>query len=353
MRKIVIDCEKMRYPNTGFYYFCKNLASNVIEQADKDLEKINLYLPKKEVGSFGNYDNIILRSFVDKFYMADSHKIDLWHSATQMSHFPPLNKKTKILLTIHDLNFIYERPSNLEFIKKKLAAIQGKINRADEIVAISEYVKGDVLNHLNTGGKRITVIYNGCNTPSLQRNSLSPEGVGREPFLFTIGAINAKKNAHVLPALLRFNDYNLVIGGMTDDEAYKQKIINEAIRHNVLHRIIFAGPISDNDKYWYLENCEAFMFPSLAEGFGLPVVEAMYFGKPIFLSAKTSLPEIGGEAAFYFHDFSQEHMQDVFSAGMNRYKNDSSLTKKIKEQSMAFSWKKAARQYLELYGRLF
>ncbi|MDD5275006.1 MAG: glycosyltransferase family 1 protein [Methylovulum sp.] len=351
MQNIVIDCEKMKYPNTGFYFFCKNLATNIIQQANAETAKINLYLPKQEQGEFNYHRDIIATSSLHKFYMPNMDKIDIWHSTTQMSRFLPLNKKTRIILTIHDLNFLYEKSDRPELINKQLGKIQKKINKADEIVAISEYVKNDILSHLNTGNKKITVIHNGCNAPP-EQDLIPPIQQPQQPFLFVIGAINAKKNFHVLPALLKFNHYDLVISGITESDAYKQKIIDEAVKNDVLQRIIFTGPISDNDKYWYFKNCAAFVFPSLAEGFGLPVVEAMYFGKPVFLSAKTSLPEIGGEVAFYFDNFEAGHMQKVFNEGMRQYQNNIDLAKMIKEQSISFCWKKAADQYIKLYNAL-
>ena len=73
-------------------------------------------------------------------------------------------------------------------------------------------------------------------------------------------------------------------------------------------RIILPGEISDMDKYWLYKNCEAFVFPSMYEGFGLPVIEAMNFGKPVFLSTFSSLPEVGGKYALYWENFDSQLM---------------------------------------------
>ena len=73
-----------------------------------------------------------------------------------------------------------------------------------------------------------------------------------------------------------------MIAGVTHQPWYQRKIEEEAKRLGVTERVIFTGAISENDKYWYYQNCTAFVFPSIAEGFGLPVIEAMYFGKPVF-----------------------------------------------------------------------
>jgi glycosyltransferase involved in cell wall biosynthesis len=108
------------------------------------------------------------------------------------------------------------------------------------------------------------------------------------------------------------------------------------------------GPVSAENKYWYLKNCSAFLFPSLAEGFGIPPIEAMHFGKPVFLSTKTSLPEIGGQYAYYFDDFNPENMCKVFDAGMKHYSqtNPKSLIIRHADQ---FNWEKSAKAYRKVY----
>ncbi len=126
-----------------------------------------------------------------------------------------------------------------------------------------------------------------------------------------------KKNFHVLPALLVGNDHELIISGV--ETPYKSKIMEEAEKFGVTDRVKITGTISEEDKAWYYKNCTAFVFPSIAEGFGLPVIEAMHFGKPVFLSTHTSLPEIGGDAAFYFPTFEPADMQATFANGMAEF----------------------------------
>lgn len=95
----------------------------------------------------------------------------------------------------------------------------------------------------------------------------------------------------------------------------------------------------------------AFMFPSIAEGFGAPPLEAMYFGKPVFASTHTSVPEVCGDAAYYFTSFEPDDMVDTFKKGMHHY-NTFMPIEKIKARYDFFSWEKNARQYLEIYKRM-
>ena len=151
-----------------------------------------------------------------------------------------------------------------------------------------------------------------------------------------------KKNFHVLPCLLKGTDLELVIAGNKSD--YVNVILEEARKYGVEERV----------KHWYLKNCKAFVFPSIAEGFGLPVLEAMAYGKPVFLSRHTCLPEIGGDYAYYFNmDFDRELMQVEFKRGLEDYYGDvSRKAEEIKEYANRFSWENTARLYLRIYEEM-
>jgi glycosyltransferase involved in cell wall biosynthesis len=152
-----------------------------------------------------------------------------------------------------------------------------------------------------------------------------------------------------LPALLVGNDHELVISGV--ETPYKAKIMEEAEKFGVTGRVKITGTISEEDKAWYYKNCTAFVFPSIAEGFGLPVIEAMHFGKPVFLSTHTSLPEIGGDAAFYFPSFEPTDMQAAFAKGMEEFEEEN-MEQKVIAHAMQFDWQKTAKEYLALYDEL-
>ena len=176
---------------------------------------------------------------------------------------------------------------------------------------------------------------------------MKPDG----EFLFSVGTVVPKKNFHVLPALLRDNAYRLIIAG--NRSRYEHDIMDEARRWGVEDRVSIIGPVPEPVKYWYIRHCSAFLFPSVAEGFGLPVIEAMYYRKPIFLSDRTSLPEIAGDCAIYFdHEFTPDKMREEFAAGMERFRNGGMDTDRMVEHARSFSWERTARRYLEIYREL-
>lgn len=346
---IVLDCERMKYPHTGLNTFCAQLSQAMTHTVKKD-DLLSFFVAKCDKGFMGEQHKYIEQHFWFKklplFYLSNT---DIWHTTYQLSPYTGGGKLTKKLITIHDLNFLYEKTRKTK-IKQYLKKHQKYIDRVEHIVAISEYVKQDILNHLDVKGKSVSVIHNGFEVieyPDYNNPSYFPQ----KPFIFCIGVLNPKKNFHVLTSLLKNNDYELLIAGKHENGDYKNKIETTAKLHGVSKRVKILEPISQKDKYWYLKNCLAFAFPSIAEGFGLPVLEAMHFGKPVFLSNRTSLPEIGGKRAYYFENFDSEHMQDIFSKGMDDYVTNH-RAKDIISHSQQFSWQKSAQEYYKLYHSL-
>lgn len=342
--KALFDCERMKNPYTGLFEYCLQLGKALKTTADTEDETM-FYVPLKYKNYFGDNSQYYIHSPVHKFFPLKIKQVDIWHSSNAQPAFIKSVRKMKRIITIHDLNFLYEKSSQIK-IRKYLKAFQKNVDRADAIVTISEYAKNDVLNHLKTGNKPVSVIYNGCNVQEFP-DYAHPIYCPAVPFLFSIGTVLPKKNFHVLPCLLKNNDYELIIAGKGND-GYIQKIMEEAKRHNVENRVKLTGAIKNEDKYWYLKNCSAFLFPSLAEGFGIPPIEAMHFGKPVFLSTKTSLPEIGGQYAYYFNDFDPENMREVFETGMNHYVQTNSESLIIRHANQ-FNWEKSAKTYWEIY----
>jgi glycosyltransferase involved in cell wall biosynthesis len=355
MNEIILDCDLMRFPNSGLYYYCQNLGNQLgtILSHHRD-ERIRMYVPRKAGRPFNRAVHQVTERPWHRFWQPFMRNCRVWHAPFQSGRIFPDRQKyqnVKILLTIHDLNFLHEERTPEE-IKNSIAHTQSLIDRSDALVCISEFTKGDVLRHCDTGGKPLYVIHNG-------RNALQAAGLATHsyqparPFLFGMGYVNRKKNYKVLVSLLRQNkDIELLIAGRLDEPDYIRSMQESAAECGVSDRLKILGPVSENEKAWYLSNCQAFMHPSLAEGFGFPVIEAMTFGKPVFLSNTTSLPEIGGDVAFYFSSFEPDHMQNVFINGMQQY-GANGLSKRIKMRGEQFSWERSAEKYLEVYRSLY
>lgn len=350
--KIILDCEQLKNPYTGLYTFSSDLAE-AMSKIVADNDDLSFFVGKLKNKPFGLKHKYLRRrpwsGIIRTLFIPG---IDIWHSTYQLSRYTGGGFFTKKILTFHDLNFLYEGLSQEEVASFKQKC-QKNIDKADHIVAISEYVKKDILKHLDVKRKPVSVIHNGYNVkefPEYDHPVFRPQ----KKFLFAVGMLNSKKNFKTLPCLLAKNDYELIIAGKEDtlDPNYKLEILLEAERFGVGDRVHLLGTISDQDKYWYLSNCTAFLFPSVAEGFGLPILEAMHFGKPVFTSNLTSLPEVGGQYAYYFEDFSSDYMQSFFESNMAKFTSEPNRDKEVMEYARTFSYEKAAKAYYDIYKSL-
>ncbi len=276
----------------------------------------------------------------------------IWHAIHQDVRIFPSSRHIKKILTIHDLNFLREHAADEKSIAQYKKKMQQKINEAAAVVFISRFTQEDVLKHFSIPASVVQrVIYNGVAlgqaepvAPSLPREFPSR-------FLFTIGTVLEKKNfASLLEPLRRLpDDIGLIVAGSTHGD-YANKMQELVKKLRLEKRVCFLGKIKEEEKIWLYDHAALFVFPSLLEGFGLPVVEAMQRGLPVLISSLTSLPEIGGEEAFYFRSFEASEMVQDIRAALEQGKE--TLQDRLQKRARVFSWKRAAQEYLELYEEL-
>jgi glycosyltransferase involved in cell wall biosynthesis len=359
--RIVIDLEKLRHINCGLGRFSLHFAQEILRLAPGRFDPVFLlaegterHLPPQ------GFDRIDVRPWRKEVFVRrlrpfirpflSSSRIGLWHVTNQMSKYLPLDDRVPVVLTIHDLTFLHETPHDeqLRRIERKLADIQMKIDRASAIVTDSHYVAEDVKAHLALGDRPVHVVHLGISTPSVAAAS-RPTFLPGGPFLLTMGNCLPHKNFHVLLDLVdRLPKIRLVIAGkkMTP---YGEFLGREIARLRLENRVIMPGEVCDADRQWLYEHCDAFLFPSLTEGFGFPALEAMQCGKPTFLSQMTCLPEIAGSHAFYFESFDAVSMASTYEAGMATCHADSGFSDRVRSHAATFGWVETARRYLRVY----
>lgn len=345
MRKVLLEMEKLKNLNSGLGQFCLSIGEQFQKINPHNLE-LDFYLPALQKNVFGEKFHYVKHTSFHKLIPLNSSEYHIWHCLQQDSHYLPTNKNTKLILTIHDLNFLEKYKGSKQ--KRKLISLQKRVNRASAITVISKFTEMIVRENLELGNKPVHVIHNG-NSLKVIGNAAKPDFITFSNYIFSIGILSPKKNFHTLLPLLQNNkDLHLVIAGNTDSD-YTKLFIKMAAASGVQDRLLLVGTVDDNNKYWLYKNCMAFAFPSLSEGFGLPVVEAMSLGKPVFLSNLTSLPEVGGAEAYYWKNFEPQHMIDVFERGMNEFFSDKNKIQRSINWAKQFSWEAAAKAYLKLY----
>jgi glycosyltransferase involved in cell wall biosynthesis len=140
-------------------------------------------------------------------------------------------------------------------------------------------------------------------------------------------------------------EFDLIIAG-NNSTSYGNEM-KKSISALQLKNVHLVGTVSEEKKNYLLQNCSAFVFPSLFEGFGLPVIEAMSCGKPVFVSRLTSLPEIAADKGFYFENFEVESMAKII---FEKLKNvPPSFSSLLQIHASQFSWNKNVEKYLQQY----
>lgn len=346
MPTLLLELEKLKVPASGLGQVCLHLGDHLLRGRPPGWD-VTAYVPRSHLGAFGPGAGYLPHSPLHKLLPATRRPVDVWHCIHQQSRYVPPRPETRLVLTIHDLNFL-QRYSGLRRARH-LAAVQRLIDRASVVTFISRFTEGDVRAHLRLAGKPTRVIYSGnslCVRPDAPRPAFAPPG----PFLLAIGIIGPKKNFHVLVPFLRAlgPGRSLVVAGDASGP-YADAIRRLARDEGVADRVVLPGSVGDEARYWLYAHCDALVFPSLAEGFGLPVVEAMSLGKPVFCSTRTSLPEAGGPEAYYWPDFDPRAMREVFERGMAEVRGDPGKPERLRRWADRFSWERCARDYWQVY----
>jgi glycosyltransferase involved in cell wall biosynthesis len=357
---VVVDLERLRVMNCGVGRFALHLGNALLEADPTELRFTFIVPPhfshflrdqRTSVVPVQRWQRSSVLAFVPPRFRrwASLPHGDLWHVTNQHARYWPTSTRTPVLLTIHDLNFLREKPACEK--QGRIRKLQGLVNRAVGLATISEFSAGEIREHLELRDKPLRVIHNGLSAPRLAEARRLVPGPSRR-FLFTIGDVTAKKNFHVLFGLIeRLPEYELVIAGRKRT-AYSRFLDQEVVRRGLTRRVFLPGEVSDTERQWLYEHCDAFVFPSIAEGFGLPVIEAMSFGKPVFVTRGTSLPEVGGDMAHYWDNFQPDHMLQGFQAGLERVRRDATFDKKSRRRAARFSWSRAATEYVAYYREL-
>lgn len=347
MKRILIDLEKLKDPYVGLGEVSLRYATALAAKAPFLKEEgiiLCALVPPSFVGYWGNAFTYFKTGFRSRYFPGTMPAFDVWHSLHQTTGYDPARSARKVLLTIHDLNLLYEKTGwKAEKYRRK---IQKKTHRASVISTISAFSAEEIRQHLDLNGKEVHVIRNGVANP-LNQPSHAPKQLPPEGFLFHISSLTAKKNTHTLVEMMRIlPEKTLVIAGNWQT-AYAQQM-KKRIEVLDLKNIIRLHQPSAEEKNWLYSHCAAFLFPSLFEGFGLPVIEAFYAGKPVFSSPLTSLREIGGNQAVFWENFDPEYMAMTIRNAPDFNQSDAAVLAR-KNYASQFNWEKASEEYISLY----
>lgn len=346
-RHIGLQFGHIKHFNEGLAEFSRQLAMQFAQQAGVLKAERNWHfhfiMPKQWHGMFGpavQYhelnDGMRLRH---RFPV----ELDVWHGLHQHMRFrPPVNSRRNII-TVHDLNHVYAKKGlSLWWQNMRLTR---QLRRAHRLVAISQYAADDLARHL-PWAPPATVIHNGAAdlTTSLQTPI---EALASQPFLLHISRMSASKNVGALIDMAAvWPEQLLVLAGPDSPEVQAHRA---RVQELGLRNVLFCTDVSEPQKAWLYAHCQGFLFPSLQEGFGLPPIEAMFFGKPVVVARRTSLPEVCGDAAAYWDAFEPHAMRRVVESKLAAHQQDAGLAERVRQLALRYTWPRAAARYLEHY----
>jgi len=285
-------------------------------------------------------------------------RYDVIHST--MSFLPPV-RNARTMVTVHDL-IPLARPDISLLSAEKAKLISHSVQRADLVIADSEHTKRDITKHLRIDPEKVSVIYPGVDPifeSSVAHNTVKIT-MGKYkidfPYYLYVGNIDPRKNlGRLIRAFGKFSKKRncqeklVLVGGITHRSAEVLSVIDEL---GLQDRVLHLGYVPRADMPALYTNAKLFVFPSVYEGFGFPVLEAMACGVPVITSNASSLPEIADDAAYYVSADSLESIVEALDAVSSNIGLRRSMIRKGHVRASLFRWENTAAKVVDCYYKL-
>ena len=231
-------------------------------------------------------------------------KIDIFHGLSGEIPVGLKSTNIKTIVTIHDVIFL-RYPKLYFFIDRKIYfwKFRYAANNADVVIAISEQTKRDIIDFLKISPNKIIVIYQGCSavfkkTATIEEMNLVQEKYQLpQKFILNVGTIEERKNIFSVVKAIQNTDIKLVIVGKKTK--YYQQISAFLVEKEMQNQVIFLENIPLNELSWLYQLATIFVYPSVFEGFGIPIIEALYSKTPVISSGGSCFAEAGGKDSIY------------------------------------------------------
>jgi len=395
--RIVYDARHFGPGATGIGRYSQHLLEE-LQGLDKKNEYF-IFLQKKNFDLFSpqasNFKKVLVDAPIYSFKEQLFVLLKLLKIRPDLVHFPhfnfPILYPGKFVVTIHDLivsdfggakaseqsrasfggTGVTTRPKPLYWIKRLgyHLVINQAVKRARRILTPSNYVRGRIIGEFKVPREKVVVTWEAADLLPSKARSAEEAGVenvlGRlgleKPFFLYVGNVYPHKNvSRLIEAIVILNTrrlanrvqygrggVGLVVVGAKD--VFKKRLEREIAEKGALKYVTLTDYVTDADLIDLYRQAEAYVHPSLSEGFGLPPVEAMSLGTPVVEARASALPEVGGDAAIYFDPFDPEDIADKLGEILGNEALRQKLAKKGRARAEKFSWRRMAEQTLKAY----
>lgn len=296
-------------------------------------------------------------------YAARKHNVDILHCT---SNTAPIICNTPLVLTLHDIIFLEPRDTNNKSFYQNLGWLYRRLvvprilDKCKRIITVSNFELKNIIGKLSIPESRMAMIYNGYNTwfkPINDVESITSKYIDNTGYFFFLGNTDPKKNTE--RTLIAYSNYckqssvkrKLLVADLAPQ--YLEEFIVKNKLDNIRDQVVLTGYVVNSHLPYIYNGAFAFLYTSLRESFGIPLLEAMACGTPVITSNTSSMPEIGGKDAALVNPESSEEITQK----MLLIENDNEYRERIKaiglERVGHFSWKNTASNLLKLYKDVY
>jgi len=271
-----------------------------------------------------------------------------------LGYVSPLAARCPQVVSVHDLNYLGHKGRRTAFGRRAFQFfVERSVKRAKSVITISEFSRGEIIRNLRVPPEKVKVVYlagreadGDASGPRADREIVL--SVTR-PYILAFSSLSAHKNIRRLIAafakIASTVPHSLVlVGHLPEKTGVRQDI--EAAGGDRVH---FTGYLPDDDVDALMRDASLFAFPSLYEGFGLPIIDAQHAGVPVACSSAGALPEVAGDGALTFDPLSVEDMANALQRGLVDMDLRAGIVAKGYENARRFSWDRTARETLAVY----
>jgi glycosyltransferase involved in cell wall biosynthesis len=359
--KIGFDAKRLFYNNTGLGNYSRDLVSNYGEYFPDD--KIFLFSPEINNTKYIEFLNERYASVVPgnrwlwrywrMVHEINEYELDIFHG---LSNELPIgikkNAKVKSVVTIHDLIFL-KYPEFYKSVDRRIYYEKTKrsVNTADLIFAISASTKRDIINYFNINPEKIEVVYQNCNEKFYTSEKIEIAELDA-PYFMYVGSVSPRKNLRiVLESMAEIKPENriqfYIIGG---GRKYKKQLEELVQKSGLVKWVVFKGHVGNEELKELYINAQFSIYPSLYEGFGIPILESQLLGTPVITSNVSSMPELVSPESILIDPLSKIEIKNAIE---NLSSSEVKITKKnILELIHKFSPEKSIKRVNVLYRSL-
>ena len=294
---------------------------------------------------------------------AKKHKVDILHCT---SNTAPIWCSTPLMLTLHDIIFLEPRDKNNKSLYQNMGWLYRRIvvpkilNKCKRIITVSNFELNNIISKLNIPKQQMAMVYNGYNNwfrPIENVEDIISKYIDQTGYFFFLGNTDPKKNTE--RTLIAYSKYlkmskikrKLLIADLKSQ--HLEEIISRKGLEDIKDNVVLTGYVVNSDLPYIYNGAFTFLYTSLRESFGIPLLEGMACGTPVITSNTSSMPEIGGKNAALINPESC----DEIAAMMLKIENNSDFRKEIisngLERAKLFSWKNTATNLLKLYEEVY